>query len=687
MKKRILCLVLSVCLTAGLCLCFAPSASAYQTGYPNTYTNTGNQRSDVVAIAQTQLGYPYDGGTKYGAWWTEANGYGYDFTREAWCAMFILWCEAQAGCTAGYQGGSAHCATWLSSFRNGKNGNSAQRFGSGYMPRPGDIVFVGYDGYSTDHVGLVTAVSGDTIYTIEGNYSKKVSAVAYSLSTGYRIGGLKKILYFGIPAYTNDSSGSFDGPITTDPDTKIDETAVNYTGTITASTLNVRTSPSTSASVQSTLAKGASVTIVAECTAANGTKWGRLEGGGWISLAYVQQGAGETPEPPAAPEAPTTPDATLYEGTVSCDILNVRASASTGAAVSGTLRKGDKLAIVEETTAGGLTWGRLSSGGWVATKYVTKSGSAETPTTPEAPGETVSYTATVTASALNVRSTPATGSVVNVLRKGASVTITAEQDGWGKLEGGGWVSLTYISKSSDSGATGGDPGSSGGTGSTGSTQPASISGTITASALNVRETPGTGRVVSTLYRGSTVTVTETTTVGSTTWGKTASGWISMDYVSTASAGGSTGGSETGNPGTTAPAGSAAAGTVTASVLNVRATPGTGSVVGAVYRGDTVSVTETTTVGSTVWGRISAGWISMDYVSTGSGSSTGGSGGTKTVTITGDVVNVRSAAGTGNGVIGVVSRGTTCTIVATATAGGTTWGQLASGGWICMDYAA
>ena len=79
MKKRIVSILLAVCLVAGLCSVLGIEASAYSTGYPNTHTNTGDQRSDMVQIAQTQIGYAEDpapstapGGDRSTAWVTNA---------------------------------------------------------------------------------------------------------------------------------------------------------------------------------------------------------------------------------------------------------------------------------------------------------------------------------------------------------------------------------------------------------------------------------------------------------------------------------------------------------------------------------------------------------------------------------------------------------------------------------------
>lgn len=97
MKKRIVSFFLVVTLTASLFFTLGIPAGAYSTDYPNTHTNTGDQRADIVQIAETQVGYPENDGTKYGAWWQELQNTTYDFTHEAWCVMFVHWCLNQAG--------------------------------------------------------------------------------------------------------------------------------------------------------------------------------------------------------------------------------------------------------------------------------------------------------------------------------------------------------------------------------------------------------------------------------------------------------------------------------------------------------------------------------------------------------------------------------------------------------------
>ncbi|MEA4966257.1 MAG: CHAP domain-containing protein [Oscillospiraceae bacterium] len=676
MKKRILSFILAVCLVFGLCATLKTGASAYSTDYPNTYVNTGNQRTDVVQIAQTQVGYTYDEGTKYGAWWSTVIGS--DFSTMPWCAMFLTWCLNQAGSTTAYFSSSALCSSWLSNLKSGQNGNAAYAFGSGYVPRPGDLIFVGYKNGTTDHVGLVTAVDATTIYTVEGNYSSKVSNVTYDRSTGIRSGGWRVILYYGVPSYTNDTTtADFSDPVTTPTGSDSDAQVVSYDVKITASLLNVRANASTSSSAQYTLSQGTVVSIVAEITGSNGQTWGQLSTGGWICLTgYAEKVTASDGSDPEPNDGGTV---TAYDVTVSCDILTVRSGAGTSNAQTGTLHTGDTVTIVDKTTSGGLEWGQLSTGGWIALKYTAEA--AQTPDSGSTDPGFTSYEVKITASLLNVRATPDTGAVTGTLSSGATATVTAEQTvsgrTWGQLSTGGWICLEYASKvTADTGTTT-DPVE---TPSTGTTV------TVTGTVVNVRSGAGTSNgVVSTLTKGASCIITQTVSADGATWGELSSGgWICLTYTTYS------GDAATSTPTETTPTTGTAtsqSGTVTASVLNVRSTPGTGSVVSYLYKGNTVEITELTTADGASWGKTSAGWISMAYVSTssGGGSTTGSSG--RTATITGSVVNVRSGPGTGNSILSSLTKGASCVIVAEQSVDGRSWGQLSSGGWICLDYAS
>ncbi|MEA4965676.1 MAG: SH3 domain-containing protein [Oscillospiraceae bacterium] len=447
------------------------------------------------------------------------------------------------------------------------------------------------------------------------------------------------------------------------------ETAVNYTGKVTASSLNVRSDATTSSSVLKMLSTDTPVTIVAEIQV-EGINWGKLSEGGWVSLQWIEKDPAEATTPEETTPEETTPEdpgTTTTEVTVTGSIVNVRSGAGTGNAVTGTVKMGDKVTIGEVQEVSGASWGELSTGGWICLQYTDYS-SGGTTTTP-----TSGTTVTVTGSSVNIRSGAGTSnSITQTVTKGTQLEVgtTTQANGqlWGELSTGGWICLQYTDYSS------------GGT-TTPTTPTTPVSGTavtVTSSAVNVRSGAGTGNgIVSTVYKGESVTVLSTAEAGGSLWGQISSGWISLQYTDYSAGGGTTGGTTTGGE---------ASGTISASGgLRVRSSASlSGSVVATLANGTAVQITEQVTADGMTWGHISSGWISMNYVVSGSGGSTSSG---STYTVTGSVVNVRSGAGTGNGIISTVKRGTSVTIVATASANGMTWGQMQSGGWISMNYVS
>lgn len=215
-------------------------------------------------------------------------------------------------------------------------------------------------------------------------------------------------------------------------------------------------------------------------------------------------------------------------------------------------------------------------------------------------------------------------------------------------------------------------------GTTGGSSETAVSYTayVTASVLNVRQSPGTSSAVSgSLSKGSSVSVTaESTDSAGGTWCKlSAGGWVSKSYLSTTPISGDSSGS------------SGTSYTVNATALNVRSGAGLSyGVTGCVYSGATVLVVSESQDGAgTTWCQLSSGgWVSKDYLTTGSSAS----GTTYTVTASG--LNVRSGAGTDYAITGCIWNGSSVNVVATANdASGAPWGQLSSGGWICMEFVA
>ena len=198
--KRIFALMLAI----AMCFTFATVSSAYADGYPNTHRNTGHHIADLIAVAKTQLGYTelntrtglpleygQDGGyTKYGAWFGDSTG--------AWCAYFVSWCASQAGIPTSIVPRLGNCAVAVNWY---KNHSVFYSRGTGYVPKTGDIIFYNWGGGSiAEHIGIITGVSGNNIYTIEGNTD---SNVGYRCAAKTRSRTANYIVGYGVPAYND----------------------------------------------------------------------------------------------------------------------------------------------------------------------------------------------------------------------------------------------------------------------------------------------------------------------------------------------------------------------------------------------------------------------------------------------------------------------------------------------------
>lgn len=162
-------------------------ASAYPSAYP-VPSLTGNQREDIVNVALSQKGYKKSDGTVYGAWYDSIKGT--NFTNSAWCAMFVSWCANQSGIDQDILMYRSYVPDMVTDFKS-----RGQWHDRNYTPSRGDIIIVN----SSGHVGIVTGVSGSTVYTIEGNKTSLGSACgtdSYTIGSSYITG-------YGTPNYNN----------------------------------------------------------------------------------------------------------------------------------------------------------------------------------------------------------------------------------------------------------------------------------------------------------------------------------------------------------------------------------------------------------------------------------------------------------------------------------------------------
>lgn len=412
-------------------------------------------------------------------------------------------------------------------------------------------------------------------------------------------------------SYTGTSLPSGSGSSTTTSTTN---------GTVVCNTgVNVRSGAGTNYPVVGSAYNGQRVTIY-ETVNVNGSFWGRIGDGRWISLNYVKldsssSGTGSsgsnnniTWEGEGGSNSGSgsgTGSSSYLTGTVTATGLNVRAAAGTGSAIVGALKKGDQVKIYAQTTVGNTVWGQTDTG-WVCMNYISLNG-----TSSGGSGSTGTVIATGTVKSntnLNVRSgagtnyprvgTITSGTAVNIYEK---TTVNGME--WGRIGTNMWVCLAYINLNTNTGSTG----SGGSTATTGT-------GTVISSTnLNVRSGAGANYTkVGSLTPGSTVTVYEVVTSGTQQWGRIGNNmWVCMSYVRMNSSG------------TTVPSTGYTGKVISSTQLNVRAAAGTNNaIVGRLAPGTTVTVYELTNVNGVSWGRIATGWVCMQYIqltSTGSGS--------------------------------------------------------------------
>lgn len=198
-------------------------------------------------------------------------------------------------------------------------------------------------------------------------------------------------------------------------------------GCVSATSLNVRSGPGTGYERIGSMKKNELVLIL-ETKTVGTAKWGRI-GRGWVSLSYIKQ-IGE-----AEPETEKVNTVGIVTGT---DTLRVRSGPGTGNEQVGTLKKGDKLVIIETQAVGSAVWGRYEKG-WVHMDYI------ELTETKVPDGSVVR---TVTGDILRIRAGAGTSyEIVGSYVQGTQVVIleqkTVGNTIWGRTDLG-WISMDYV---------------------------------------------------------------------------------------------------------------------------------------------------------------------------------------------------------------------------------------------------
>ncbi len=201
-------------------LCLAVSALTFKKGnndvsdaykesvyYENltSLTLTGDGRTDVLAVALSQLGYTegnsdgdFSGTSNGNNNFTEYNynmgsfGYGYGGAEYPWCASFVSFCLLQAGIhsqnsisdwcrknegNAEYIWREVSCNKWATQLRACGFFEDSAYYSGSYTPLSGDLIFFCENGTLETHIGFVLYVEDNTVYTVEGNTNTSAGLV------------------------------------------------------------------------------------------------------------------------------------------------------------------------------------------------------------------------------------------------------------------------------------------------------------------------------------------------------------------------------------------------------------------------------------------------------------------------------------------------------------------------------
>ncbi|GAA0096866.1 SH3 domain-containing protein [Clostridium perfringens] len=292
---------------------------------------------------------------------------------------------------------------------------------------------------------VIGSLSGNTKVTIvgeEGAFYK----IEYKGSHGY----VAKEYVKDVTESNNSNQGTQTSEKPSTPESTEKTGIVNV-----SSSLNVRSSASTSSKVIGSLSGNTKVTIVGEEGAFYKIEY--KDSHGYVAKEYVKDVTenNNSNQGTQTPEKPSTPESTEKTGIVNVSSsLNVRSEASTSSKVIGSLSGNTKVIIVGEEGAF-YKIEYKGSHGYVAKEYikdVTESSNSNQGTqTPEKPStpENSKKTGVVTASkGLNVRKEANTSSqIIGILNSGESVEIIGEENGFYKITYKGqeaYASKNYI---------------------------------------------------------------------------------------------------------------------------------------------------------------------------------------------------------------------------------------------------
>ncbi len=395
---------------------------------------------------------------------------------------YASWSKVQAACgLVGFVN-----STYLSSSANADTGSTGNTGNTGNTGSSGTNSNLGSSSKvtGTANASSLNIRSGPSIGTASLGKLEKGAVVTLLAQSG----DWYKIEYNGVTGYVLK--------------TYITRGAAVQTGTVAASSLNVREKASTTAASLGKLEKGAVVTL-----AAQSGDWYKIEYGdgyGYVLKTYITRNSSSLPQDsgssnsgssnsgssssgPSSGGSESENDSAIT-GVVTASSVNIRASKSTSAQVLGSLQKGAVVKLLAQSSS----WYKIEHNGitgYVLKTYVDRggaasSGSGSTNTGSSGTGYTAVATGVISKSDVNFRKGAGTSyELLGTLQKGASVEIISKSGDYYRIAYSGIVG--YVLKSCVGNIVS-ISGSSGGTPVTNSTQ----KGKVTASSLKVRSASG-----------------------------------------------------------------------------------------------------------------------------------------------------------------------------------------------------
>ncbi len=336
----------------------------------------GVTAQDVLNVMRSWLGYSEANGKYkqiidlYNSHKPLARGYAVQYDDE-WCDTTVSAAAIKAG-AVDLIGTECGCEQHVKIFQS----KGIWIEDGTITPKPGDIILYNWDdgtqpndGYS-DHIGYVESVSGNTITCIEGNKGEAVARRTLKVGNG-NIRGYARPKYgtSGTTSNSSTSSGNTGGSSSSGAPNK----STKWTGTVTASELNVRVWAGTENAQCSfsPLKKGAKVDVCDSIKASDGSIWYYIKYNGkygFVHSDYVSKGSSGSSSSGSSTSAGTSSKkvdyaqsfnkslAGTYKVTAS-DGLNIRTGAGTGKAKITAMPKGAKCQCYGYyTTSGGVKW-------------------------------------------------------------------------------------------------------------------------------------------------------------------------------------------------------------------------------------------------------------------------------------------------------------------------------------------